>query len=193
MAAILMVYASTHGQTARIVSRMAERLTMAGHRVAVWRADAARGEPSPDEFDGFLLAGSVQFGKHQRAVRDFARRHRDRLNAAPSAFVSVCGALVGTWPQGPDEAKKYVDRFLLDTGWRPRFARSFAGAVSYTRYGLVTRWMMKLISRSTGRPTDTSRDWEGTDWAAVDRLADELATETVRATEYQRRPEALRT
>ncbi|MBK6781452.1 MAG: hypothetical protein IPG75_18235 [Gemmatimonadetes bacterium] len=37
-----------------------------------------------------------------------------------------------------------------------------------------------MISRRTGRPTDTSRDWDGTDWAAVDRLAGEIG-ELVRA------------
>jgi menaquinone-dependent protoporphyrinogen IX oxidase len=34
---------------------------------------------------------------------------------------------------------------------------------------------MQLISARTGRPTDTSRDWDFTDWDQVDRLGMELA------------------
>jgi len=37
------------------------------------------------------------------------------------------------------------------------------------------RFVMKQIARKTGSPTDTSRDHELTDWAAVDRFAGELA------------------
>jgi menaquinone-dependent protoporphyrinogen oxidase len=33
---------------------------------------------------------------------------------------------------------------------------------------------MKRISKKRGLPTDTSRDYEFTDWAAVDRFAGEL-------------------
>jgi menaquinone-dependent protoporphyrinogen oxidase len=175
MARTLIVYASHHGQTAKIVERMAARLRGHGHEVTVWRADRVAPGASIAGFDAYLVAGSVELGRHQRSVRDFVRSHLAELEAAPSAFVSVCGALIGGWSEGPSEARKYVDRFLAETGWHPRTARSLAGAVAYTKYGWFTRWMMKQISRKTGRPTDTSRDWEGTDWPAVDRLADELA------------------
>jgi menaquinone-dependent protoporphyrinogen IX oxidase len=32
-----------------------------------------------------------------------------------------------------------------------------------------------MISRRKGLPTDTSRDWDLTEWDAVDRFAEELA------------------
>jgi menaquinone-dependent protoporphyrinogen oxidase len=34
---------------------------------------------------------------------------------------------------------------------------------------------MKRIARKEGGPTDTSRDYEYTDWEAVDRFADAFA------------------
>jgi menaquinone-dependent protoporphyrinogen oxidase len=72
-------------------------------------------------------------------------------------------------------ARGYIDKFLYQTGWCPWLARSFAGELAYTRYNPVTRWIMKMISRRNGGPTDTSRDYEFTDWAAVDRFGHELA------------------
>jgi menaquinone-dependent protoporphyrinogen oxidase len=175
MANILMVYGTAHGQTEKIVRRMADRLTTDGHRVTMWKGDAMPAQPALAGFDVFLVAGSVIFGRHQRYLTDFVRQHRARLNAAPGAFLSVCGALAGSWGGGREEAGKYREKFLDRTGWRPQLSRSFAGGLPYTRYGIFTRWLMKLISLATGRPTDTSRDWDLTDWDAVDRFALELA------------------
>jgi menaquinone-dependent protoporphyrinogen oxidase len=171
MADILVVYGTSYGQTAKIVRRIADRLTTEGHRVSICRGDALPSEQTLDDFDAVLVAGSVLYGKHQPYVRDFVRRNVRRLNAAPSAFLSVCGALAGSWSKGQLEARKYIERFLAETGWQPQVAKSFAGGLPYTRYRFFTRWMMRLISRQTGRPTDTSRDWEFTDWDAVDRFA----------------------
>jgi menaquinone-dependent protoporphyrinogen oxidase len=175
MANILMVYGTAYGQTEKIVGRIAGKLTAMGHRVTIWKGDALPGQPSLADFDVFLVAGSVLFGRHQRYLTTFVRQHLSRLNAAPGAFVSVCGALIGHWARGQEEAGKYLEKFFDQTGWRPLLARSFAGGLPYTRYDMFTRWMMKLISRATGRPTDTSRNWDLTDWDAVDRFALEFA------------------
>jgi menaquinone-dependent protoporphyrinogen oxidase len=175
MANILVVFGTSYGQTGKIVQRIAHSLTARGHRVTLWKGDELPVGYSLDGFDGFLIAGSVLYGKHQRYLGDFVRRHLARLSASPSAFVSVCGAIMGSWPPGPEAARKYVAKFLAETGWTPRLTRSFAGELSYTRYGVFIRWVMRYISRRTGRPTDTSRDWEFTDWDAVDQFAAELA------------------
>jgi menaquinone-dependent protoporphyrinogen oxidase len=49
------------------------------------------------------------------------------------------------------------------------------GAMAYTRYDPVTRWIIKLINRRKGGPTDTSRDHEFTDWTAVALFARRFA------------------
>ena len=45
----------------------------------------------------------------------------------------------------------------------------------HTRYNPFLRFMMRLIASATGGSTDTSRDHEYTDWAAVDRFAGQQA------------------
>ena len=62
------------------------------------------------------------------------------------------------------------------SGWRPTIERSFAGGVPYTRYRLWVRWMIKMISRRSGGPTDTSRDYDFTDWPAVAQFAKQFAS-----------------
>jgi len=47
--------------------------------------------------------------------------------------------------------------------------------MAYTQYGPILRWFTKIVSRRRGGPTDTTRDHEMTDWAAVDRFAERVA------------------
>lgn len=175
MSKILMVYGSAYGQTGRIVRRIAWLLGRDGHEVTVWKGDELPPGADPAPFDGYVVAGSVRLGKHQPYLREFVREHADLLNRAPSAFISVCGVLGGTTPDAKQQARKYVDQFLEQTGWHPQVVQSFAGALNYRDYSLPIRWMMKLISWRTGRPTDTSRNYEFTDWERVERFAGELA------------------
>ena len=51
-----------------------------------------------------------------------------------------------------------------------------AGALPYTRYGVVTRFVMKLIARAGGMSTDTSRDHDFTNWALLDRFVGRVAS-----------------
>jgi menaquinone-dependent protoporphyrinogen oxidase len=52
-----------------------------------------------------------------------------------------------------------------------------AGALAYSRYNVIVRFVMKRIARQAGGPMDASRDDELTDWAALDRfVGDALAS-----------------
>jgi menaquinone-dependent protoporphyrinogen oxidase len=171
MSKILVVYGSTYGQAERVARRMAGILQDAGHTVETHRGDQIPDALALGDYDGFLVAASVLMGHHQTYIRDWVRRFAPLLNQAPSAFVSVCGAA----NSDPLQARAYVDGLLRETGWRPTVTRSFTGAVAYTRYGWWIRWYLKRMSRRKGLPTDTSRDWDFTEWDAVEQFAEELA------------------
>jgi menaquinone-dependent protoporphyrinogen oxidase len=49
-----------------------------------------------------------------------------------------------------------------------------AGALRYSRYPLPLRWFMRRIAKQAGGDTDTSRDYEYTDWGRVDDYARRL-------------------
>ena len=68
------------------------------------------------------------------------------------------------------DTQSYVDRMVSETGWQPDRTFNVAGAFRYTEYDFFKRWVMKKIAGSKDAPTDTSRDWELTDWEAVDRF-----------------------
>ena len=47
-----------------------------------------------------------------------------------------------------------------------------AGAFRYTEYDFFKRWALKYIAWHKGAPTDTSRDYELTDWEDLARFVD---------------------
>ena len=171
MAKILVVYGTGYGHTERIARRIVNCLTSRGHGVCMYKGDCLPSHLRLDDFEACVVAGSIIRGRHQRYIRNFARRHNGYLNGTRSAFVSVSGAAQGS----PQQARIYIDDFIRQTGWTPRFTASFAGAMAYTQYGLVLRWITKVVSRRRGGPTDTTRDHDFTDWGAVDRFAERLA------------------
>lgn len=171
MAKILVIYGTAYGQTERIARRVVDRLTCRGHAVCMYKGDALPKYLQLDDYDEVVVAASIIRGRHQRYIRDFARRHHEHLNRTRSAFISVSGSAQGS----RNQARRYIDEFVQETNWNPRFPASFAGCMAYTRYGPLLRWITKIMSQRRGGPTDTSRDHEFTDWPAVDRFADRLA------------------
>lgn len=175
MARILIVYGTTEGQTAKVAQAMAEALRQRQHSVRLLKGDELPADFIPDDFDAAIVGGSVHYGQFQRYIKDFAKNHLAALNDMPSAFFAVSGAAIGQTAEERAQAAQQAAHFLDQTGWRPRQIGAFAGAVLYTRYGFLKRAMMRMISRYAGRDTDTSRDFEYTDWEAVKRFAGEFA------------------
>ena len=173
MASILIVFGTTNGHTAKIASRMSETLREGGHEVTV--VNAAAQPPSPTGYDAVLVAASVHAGYFQKEVTRWVQQHAESLNRLPSAFVSVCLGILQKDAAVQEEVRGINDRFLLGCGWRPSRMLTVAGALTYTKYNLVTRWMMRTIAARAGGDTDTSRDYEYTDWAAVKAFCEAFA------------------
>jgi menaquinone-dependent protoporphyrinogen oxidase len=172
---ILAVYGTEYGQAEKVLRRVASGLEARGHSLRIFRADAVADGVSVGDFDAVLVAASIIMGHYQTYVRDFVRQHRALLGNRPAAFISVSGSSPESVPEWRAAAAEYVAKFTKETGWTPRWTATFAGALRYPRYGFVTRWIMKKISARSGGPTDTSQEYEFTDWSAVDRFAAELA------------------
>ena len=126
-------------------------------------------------YDAVIVAASVHTGAYQPEVRQWVHEHSPALADMPTAFISVCLGVLQPDPAVQKEVKATIDRFLTSTGWRPTAIKSVAGAVLYTRYGWLKRWLMRRIVRKAGGGTDTSRDYEYTDWKDLERFAKRFA------------------
>jgi len=171
---ILLVYGTRYGQTAKIAERIRETLAEHYHDVVVANANADGGTLDAAGFDGVIVGASVIGGLHQSAVQDFVARNRAILNATPSAFFSVSGSAGSADAGVRAEARVLLNKFLTASGWSPRVTAAIAGAINYTQYSPVIRWISKRVHRRIGCPIDTSRDWELTDWAQVTHFARDI-------------------
>lgn len=177
-------FASRDGQTRRIAERIAADLRAAGVAVDVFDLATAPSVALSD-YASACVASSVRLGKHERSAVEFATRHRAELERVSAVFVSVSLSEAGaenlkrSEPERRHSAadvQRVIEDFVKATGWRPARVFPIAGALAYTRYNVLLRFVMKRIARKSGGPTDTTRDHELTDWAAVDRVAATLAS-----------------
>ncbi len=171
MTRILIIYATSHGHTRQVAQTIADRLRALDFRVQM--VALHRGDTLPDlaSFDAFVLGSRVHFGKLDSGLRTFVARNRGRLVDKPSYLFSVGMAAVGTHAS-PDPV---IERWCKLLVWTPRASAAFGGALMYRSYNPFVRLFMQLMSRRGGHPTDTSRDYVFTDWAAVAMFADDIA------------------
>jgi menaquinone-dependent protoporphyrinogen oxidase len=126
------------------------------------------------------VAASAHGGKYQRPVRRWLRANAATLNARPTAFVSVCLGVLQHEPQVQEEVAAIMSRFLTAAGWQPTVTKTVAGALLYTQYNPLLRWVMKWMTRKAGWDTDTSRDDEYTDWTDLRTFAEDFGRRVAR-------------
>jgi len=125
-------------------------------------------------YDAIVIGAAIRYGHHDRALEKEVARHAAQLATMPNAFFSVCLSAGGPGCK-PEAAQHYIEAFCRKTNWEPREVASLAGALQYRKYGAFNRFMMKLIVGHAGGETDTSRDYEYTDWQDLERFANRFA------------------
>ncbi|HSP17897.1 MAG TPA: flavodoxin domain-containing protein [Myxococcaceae bacterium] len=182
MATVLVVYSTHDGQTRKIAERIATVLRVRRHVVELLDASRLPRGLELDRFQAVFVGSPVHARGYLRPITRFVEKYRPALERLPTLFFSVGLAILSKTGDGRAKTMEIVDSFVADTGWRPKRVELVAGALPYSRYNFLIRFMMRRISRSEGGDTDTSRDYEYTDWSAVDRFAVDFVDEVTRAT-----------
>jgi menaquinone-dependent protoporphyrinogen oxidase len=173
MSRILVLFGTTDGQTAKIAGAIGATLRHHGMAVDVIEASTAR--VNPEDYVGVVVAASVHAGGYQRAVRRWVRTYAATLDGRPTAFVSVCLGVLQPDPEVQRQVAETANHFVVEAGWHPTVVKHVAGALPYTRYNLFKRWIMKRIVATAGGDTDTTRDYEYTDWVDLRSFAQQFA------------------
>jgi len=181
-------YATHEGHTGRIAAHVAERLENRGFHVQI-RNLKDHPDLKIEDYEAVILASPVHAGNHDPSMTRFVKKHLNELERVPAAFLSVTLSEAGAERTSatPEEharfeadVRKMLDIFQKQTGWKPKHVKPVAGALLYTKYNFLIRFIMKRIARKAGAATDTSRDYEYTDWAGLDRFVDGFVTELER-------------
>ena len=172
---LLIVYGTTEGQTEKVSRFVADRLEERGHQALAVNATEATHGADPRDFDAVIIAASVHAGHYQSASIHYVREHLAAIDARPNAFLSVSLAAAGDDKDDIEGLRKCVADFIHETGWTPHRIQHVAGAFRYTAYDFLKRWAMKYIAYRKGGPTDTSRDYDLTDWDDLTCFVDSFA------------------
>ena len=162
---ILIVYGTGEGHTRKVARFMEEVLQEENHKVVI--ADATEDPPSPFNFDIVLIGASVHMNKYQNSIHAYVMDNIDELGKKRSAFFSVSMAMASDNEAEHEEIRAVTIGFLQQSGWVPDETFYLAGALKYIQYDYFKRLIMRMIMKKKGGETDTSHDYEYTDWDAV--------------------------
>lgn len=197
MKRIGILYATRGGQTRRIARHVTNYLRARDFDVEIFNVRDAAPDLYSEPYDGLILAASVYRGRHEREMVKFIKNNIAALETCPAAFLSVSMSQAGVELAGatPEQHAAHaasvgqmLERFYAETGWHPKYVAPVAGAVLYTKYNFLVRFIMKRISKQAGGSTDTSRDHEYTDWRALDRFSEEFISRVTRPVQCECRP-----
>ncbi len=173
MSKILIIYASTDGQTRKICQRLQQVVEQQLHRVTVVAIeDVATIDAA--SFDKIVIGASIRYGKHSPLIVNFIEQNRPLLESRPNAFFSV--NVVARKPEkSRPEHNPYLQKFLRRISWKPGTVVVFAGKIDYPSYRPLDRFMIRLIMWMTKGPTDPNAVIEFTDWQQVEAFGHTVA------------------
>lgn len=171
---VLILYATREGQTEKIAVRIAEHLERYGAKVQLDNArnSALTSALNLASFDLLVFGGSMHAGGIEPELVDFIKDRGEQIRQQPRSFFLV---LLSAATKEPKLRKKW----LADARAKihEQLAVSFeevemvAGALRYSKYSAPVRWIMKRIAAKAGEATDTTKDYEYTDWQQVEAYA----------------------
>jgi menaquinone-dependent protoporphyrinogen oxidase len=186
MKRIGVLYATREGHSRKIAERVGQILERRGMQADVVNVRKESAAIDLSRYHGVLLAASLHGGKYESEMVAFVKTNHKKLNALPSAFLPVSLSEAGAeLPSASTEARsiaaagvqKTIYLFCAYTGWHPEHVKPIAGALMYSKYNVLLRWVMKRIAKKSGGDTDTSRDYDYTNWAALEEFVEQFAAE----------------
>lgn len=174
MIPLLVAYGTTEGQTRKIAEFIAERLRIRGHRIDLIDTATPAALQVQPAYQGAILGGSLHQGRHQSSLLHFVKANHAWLSAMPVAVFSVSLSAALNDAESKSEVQRLLDAFVAEGGLKPCATRCIAGALKYTEYDYFKRLLMRMIARHQGQPTDTSKDYEYTQWDDVEAFVDEF-------------------
>ena len=164
---IVIIYATTEGQTRKIAQFAEDTLTETGHEVDLFKAGQTGGV-DPARYDAAILAGSLHAGRYQPELHDFARANAAALNGlGQTLFLPVSLSAAGDDADDLEGLERQTKAFLEETGWTPGEIANVAGAFRFSEYDFFKSLAMRWIARSRPEKIDPHTDTEFTDWDAL--------------------------
>lgn len=166
MSRYLVVYATRHSQSQKIAEFIAREIQNMGHAADTFQC-SHRMDTSVQSYEGIIVGAPVYIGNYPASIRHWIKNNLNLLTQKPSAFFSVCLGVLQNDEAVQKELRHIVEKLLHQTKWQPTAWTIFAGAIRYSEYNWLIKFIMKRIAQKAGANTQTSQDYEYTNWADV--------------------------
>lgn len=167
----LIIFSTVDGHTKKICEYIADKIKT-NYSITLLSIDNTE-KVNLLSYQLIIIGASIRYGKHQASVYNFIKNNADKLNSTNNAFFSVSAVARKPGKDSPD-TNPYMIKFLTQINWKPHKLAVFSGKIDYKKYNFVNKQIIRFIMWVTKGPTNTSKVYEFTDWAAVDKFSDIL-------------------
>lgn len=171
MTKALLIYSTVEGQTFKIISKVAEQLTIDYDIYNIVNLPAL----NLADYSAILIGASIRYGHFREDIVNFIEKNSSILNNKLSAFFGVC---VTARKKGKDtpEGCIYMHKLFKKVLWRPQLKAVFAGALYYPKYNLFDRTMIHFIMWLGGEKNhNMKQNYSYTNWEKVEVFAQQFS------------------
>ncbi len=170
---ILVLYSTLEGQTHKIAHEISSYLQQSGHLVTCL---ASKELPRINflDFSAIIIAAPIHMGRFPKPLSRVVKDHSSELAQVSTALISVSLAAASKDPAVIPGIEGWGQKFFDETGWVPSMVHNAAGALRFSKYNFIKKWVLKKIVEKETGPLDTSKDYEFTDWSALFSFIDQF-------------------
>ena len=170
MTKILIIHSSVDGHTTHIC----ERIRSVRNDLDIDIISLSKTKNiSLNKYEMIIIGASIRYGKYRKELFEFIDKNLNVIHSKKNAFFSV-NVVARKAEKNSTDTNPYIEKFLQKTSWKPKIIDVFAGKIEYPKYNLFDRSIIKFIMWMTNGPTDTSKNFEFTDWSKVEKFAKNL-------------------
>ena len=171
---VAICFESYLGQTEKVAQYLRDIYAGRGINASLLRCKDPASSLEAREADAVLIGSPIRAGRYHKKVLAFVKNNADWLKEKKTGLFVVCLTAKSSDEQAQKEIQKYMDEFRGLAGLSPALSRAFGGALVYTKYNFILRYIMKRINQKYGGDIDTSKDFIYTNWDEVKSFADEF-------------------
>lgn len=163
-ARVLVAYASRLGSTAEVATFIGKVMSEGGAEVTV--RDLAEVNDVA-AYQRVVVGSAIRYDRWLPDAVAFVQENRKALKDVPVAYFFTCLTLARPTPGAIRKAEGYADRLrALAPDLQPVAIGGFAGVLEFARTPWPMRFLLRLLSMTTGVGEGDYRDWEAIrDWA----------------------------
>lgn len=175
---VAIVYQSPYGQTQKIAQQIKQNLVFESqfkdnvHLIEIDNPKSPSDVYGP--IDMYIIGFPVYVGKFPKKLLKWVHDHSKELEDKRLGFFMVSLNAADSRDSARKTDQHLLKKLTQEAHIIPDFIASFAGALHYTKYGFIKKFILKKISQAACGPTDTSKNHELTDWNQVQEFSHDL-------------------